>query len=547
MIRLALAFAAIAAVASPLAAQTTLFKTPGTVGYSGWAVRSAGDANGDGLGDWIELAYSGYGTATVRSGLDGAPLQSWSGYSYVKIESVAGVGDLNGDACDDLLVGIPLYILELPWQTGSAQVRSGADGSVIYNITPVGISDEFGYAVAGVGDVDHDNVPDFAVGAPESGSGYVRVYSGRTGLAITTFTGGDGFGSSVTGVGDVDGDGTVDIAAGTPYSGGIVNVYSGANFSVIRSFTSGNGLDNFGKSLAGPGDVNQDGYNDILVGAPQGIVAGTRGFARLYSGADGTVLFEAIGAASFDNFGSAVAAAGDLDQDGFPDFAIGNGDTAGTNTPTAKAVKIYSGQTHQLLHVLANPETSPSYTGFGISIDGGFDTNGDGYPELVVGAPYSKAGGTPGGQASGATFVYSFVPGLADYGIGTPGCTGPESMNAIGTPSVGNAQFTLRCNHAPANTTGLGIVCDAQDSAGSDPFGLGFILHLDLFSAVELLTFDLASDAAGVGTAAAAIPQSPFLAGKTYYAQTLWRWDPGICLPSTFGISSSNGLAITIQ
>ena len=120
-------------------------------------------------------------------------------------------------------------------------------------------------------------------------------------------------------------------------------------------------------------------------------------------------------------------------------------------------------------------------------------------------------------------------------------------MNALGTPIVGNAQFKLRCNHGPANATGLGIVCDAQDSAGSDPFGLGFILHLDLFTAVEILTFDLVSDAAGVGTAAAPIPQNPFLAGKTYYAQTLWRWDPGICLPSTFGISSSNGLAITIQ
>mgnify|MGYP003693600759 CR=1 FL=1 len=160
---------------------------------------------------------------------------------------------------------------------------------------------------------------------------------------------------------------------------------------MIHSFTTGNGFDNFGKSLAGPGDVNQDGYNDILVGAPQGMVAGTRGFARLYSGADGSVLFEAIGAASLDYFGTAVAATGTSTTTASR-FRDRQRRRAGAGTPTAKVVKIYSGQTHQLLHVLANPESSPAYTAFGSSIDGGFDTNGDGYPELIVGAPASKMG-----------------------------------------------------------------------------------------------------------------------------------------------------------
>lgn len=200
-----------------------------------------------------------------------------------------------------------------------------------------------------------------------------------------------------------------------------------------------------------------------------------------------------------------------------------------------------------MLHVLANPEATPPHTGFGYSIDVGSDLDGDGFPELVVGAPQSKAGGTLGGLPSGATFVYSFVPGLADYGTGTAGCAGAQFMNASDVPFLGNAAFALRCTKAPLMGVGLAMVGDVKDAAGSDPFGLGILLHVDLLAAGEIYTFDLTSDAAGVGTAAAPIPVSPLLVGNTYYAQELWRWDPGIYTLGPFGLSTSNGLTIVLQ
>lgn len=240
LFRGALLLAGFLAAAEPLTAQTTLYKSPGTLGFTGRSVRNAGDVNGDGYGDWVEIAASSFGMARVRSGANVAVLYSWSGFSYVQIESAASVGDVNGDGYDDVVLGIPVAILELPWQTGSAQVRSWIDGSLLYNIFPGGIADVFGKSVAGIGDIDGDGSPDFAVGAPKV-NGFVRVYSERTGQTLFTFTAyNNGF--PLAGVGDVNGDGIPDVASGNPYSfTENVRVYSGADGATLFSLTTGSG------------------------------------------------------------------------------------------------------------------------------------------------------------------------------------------------------------------------------------------------------------------------------------------------------------------
>lgn len=145
-----------------------------------------------------------------------------------------------------------------------------------------------------------------------------------------------------------------------------------------------------------------------------------------------------------------------------------------------------------------------------------------------------------------AGYIVDLSP-MSPYGLGTPGCTGPEILTGTLPPKVGEANFTLACTKAPAYNVGLAIVTNAPDLLGSDPFAIGALLHVDLFSSTETNTLDLFSDGQGLGTAAAPIPNNPIIVGSTYYAQAIWAWPMSVCNNAPFGISSSNGLAIKIQ
>lgn len=137
--------------------------------------------------------------------------------------------------------------------------------------------------------------------------------------------------------------------------------------------------------------------------------------------------------------------------------------------------------------------------------------------------------------------------GLSAYGTGTPGCQGHFGLAANSVPKVGSAGFALLGSNALPNTAGLVLVGDAQDAPGSNPFGLGFLLHVDLLASTELIPLTIASDAGGAAYAAAPIPNLPALAGKSYFAQTLWEVPPAAACGAPFGVVTSRGLAITIQ
>ncbi len=325
--------------------------------YLGLSVADAGDVDADGTSDLLVGATTDFilqgpnpGSAWVLSGATGAVLFSAFGGNGHRLGfSVAGPGDVNGDGHADLLVGSPGYpggISQL--SAGRAQLFSGQDGAVLFTIDgvlgPLG-AEQLGYAVDGVGDVNGDGIPDFIVGAPIAtaggllAAGNAKVHSGADASVLHLFEGtlvSDRLGSAVAGLGDWDGDGVPEVAVaapsfqnaglGTGYPG-YVKVFSGAGGELLRTFAETVGGALFGNSIADVGDVNGDGTSDLGVGAPgwftQASTFGAwRGRMRVFSGLDGLLLLQAAGD-SYDVLGDSVAGAGDANGDGFDDVLVG--------------------------------------------------------------------------------------------------------------------------------------------------------------------------------------------------------------------------------
>ena len=310
--------------------------------------------------------------------------------------SVSGAGDVNNDGFDDLIVGA-FHNNSGGATAGRAYVYSGQNGAVLHTFTGEAAGDKLGVSVSGAGDVNNDGFADLIVGARENdaggnNAGRAYVYSGQNGALLHTFTGeaaDDWFGNHVSGAGDVNNDGFADLIVGALYhdaggpDAGRAYVYSGQNGAVLHTFTGEVFGDRFGNSVSGAGDVNSDGFADLVIGAYANDAGGNdAGRAYVYSGQNGAVLHTFTGEAANDNFGTSVSEAGDANNDSFADLIVGapHNDAGGS---AAGRAYVYSGQNGAILHTFTGEAANVR---FGFSVSGAGDTDSDGFDDLIVGA-----------------------------------------------------------------------------------------------------------------------------------------------------------------
>jgi len=357
--------------------------------------------------------------------------------------AVAVVGDINGDGHDDVLAGAPLSDAGGDNRGRAYLYLGGAPMSDQPHLVLAGTAagDQFGFAVSGAGDVNGDGYDDVIVGAPYSDpagvdSGRVFLYFGGPGMdaapdvVLAGLASGDLFGLSVAGAGDVNGDGYDDVVAGSPGAdnGGIdrgrAYVFFGsaapdAVYDVLlRGVAAG---DVFGLSVAGAGDVNGDGYDDVFAGAPGGDTSGAdAGRATLYLGGmamDATADLTLAGQAAGDAFGTSVAGAGDLDGDGYHDLAVGAPSHDGGGTNAGRAYLFRGGAVLDGAPDLTLSGTAP-FDALGRSVAGIGDLDGDGHDDLAVGAPGHDGGGSDAGRA------YVLLGGAVLGGVPAAGLSG---------------------------------------------------------------------------------------------------------------------------
>ncbi|NBW41123.1 hypothetical protein EBR25_08985 [bacterium] len=354
--------------------------------------------------------------------------------------SVSFVGDVDGDGYDDMIIGAHYADTDNGPDTGKADVISGSDGSILFTFMGDSTNSQFGFAVAGPGDLNGDGTPDFLVSAPEVSAGIVKVFSGSDGSLLATLAGdnfSDKFGYSLAAAGDVNGDGTPDWIAGAIGDddngslSGSARVFSGIDNSTLYTFYGDSTLDQFGYSVDGAGDVNSDGFADVIVGAYGDDDNGSQsGSARVLSGSDGSTLHTFLGDATNDYLGTSVAGVGDINGDGHADIAAGAyGDDNGYTD--SGSVQVYSGIDGTVLFTFNGED---SYKNFGKVVTSAGDINEDGIPDIMVGGEFHftaiKRVRVLSG-ADGAT-LYAFTADLISEFGNT--LAGEGDVNADGLP-----------------------------------------------------------------------------------------------------------------
>ncbi|RIK79864.1 MAG: hypothetical protein DCC68_12120 [Planctomycetota bacterium] len=464
--------------------------------FAGYSVGPAGDVNNDGFADVVVGAHNAtiagrtqsgetyvvFGAASgIPASVDAAALNGTNGFRIRGAEafdrsgfSVRTAGDVNGDGVDDLILGSfdTAQTAGLD-QVGQAYVvfgRTTAFPSVIdlasmgssvgFQIRGAAAFDKAGWAVSAAGDVNGDGIGDVLVGAPEASpngnvrSGQAYVVFGRTtgfGTLVTlaSLTGANGFvingaaigdyaGASLSSAGDVNGDGFDDILIGAyradpggrDQAGRAYVVFGKASgFAPQLNLSSLDGANGFalngiaasdaaGRAVGRGGDINGDGYDDLIIGAWDHSEPGEVRVGEVYvvfghggafpaqmelSSLNGTNGFALVGIDPADRAGRSVDGAGDVNGDGFDDLILGavRGDPLG-RTDAGEAYLVFgkaggfaaeqSLETVDGLNGLTIQGAAANDLA-GSSVAGAGDVNGDGFDDVIVGAYYADPAG----------------------------------------------------------------------------------------------------------------------------------------------------------
>ncbi|MBF0460851.1 MAG: FG-GAP repeat protein, partial [Magnetococcales bacterium] len=510
--------------------------------------------------------------------LDGAATGNQSGYA------VHSAGDVNNDGLDDLIIGAPAangcngysYVV-FGQASGFASTVSlasltGSNGFRLDGNPPGGSGQSgwSGFSVGSVGDINGDGKADLIIGADFDdgnsssiavGTSYV-LFGKASGFAssavLSTFSSSDAFhvvgigpgdrlGWSVSSAGDINGDGFADLIAGSIGRGN----YTGASYVVFghasgSSFTpnlvSPDGTscfrldgtaagDRSGYSVSSAGDINGDGFADLIVGSPGGANGGTgaayvlfgrpSGFAATLglSSLNGTDGFCLDGVTVGDRVGWSVSSAGDVNGDGLADLIIG---APGTNSSTGSAYVIF-GKAGSFTATF-NLASLDGHNGFrldgvttgaqsGISVSSAGDVNGDGFDDLLIGAsgPLSGAGGSGAayvvfGQSSGFAAVLNLSTLNGHNGFRLSGATlGDQagfSVSAAGDVNGdGFADVMIGAKGANGGAaTGSSYILYGSDSTGGVDFlGTSTNHTLTGTSAAEVFVAGSTSDTTLIG------------------------------------------------
>ena len=381
--------------------------------------------------------------------------------------------DFNGDGLSDLAVGS---------QADRVQLYTGTATGLAAVATPLtqAAGSEFGVSVASAGDVDGDGYGDLVLGAPGIRRAY--IYRGSAGGISTTpitLVGATGseFGRAVAGAGDVNRDGYADVLVGAPGTGEALLYFGGPTIDAAADVTySGPTLSRFGAALAAL-DGDADGYGDVAIGAPaEGKAYVFRGAATLSAAIASTSASATLTGSPIEEFGASLAGALDVDGDGRSDLLVGSPGAASG----APGVRLYLGASGGVATTEARAWAFPgagSTSDFGAALHAAGDVNRDGYDDFLVGAP-------------GVASAYIFR-GRAPDGEDTPAAT-----YSIGLSSRLGAAVT-----STGDVNGDGY----DDSVIGAPGQQSATLYLHTATGLASSGASLPSTAAGFGAALAAL------------------------------------------